>query len=260
MNRSIALAALLITTLLFTTSCNDQNILGCLKGEGASVSEHRTTSDFSKVMLDLSGDVYITKDSVISLKITAQENIIDEISTEVVGETLRIDNERCLSEYKTIRIDISMPDVSALEVRGSGDIYGLDRFAADQLSLYIQGSGGIEWAVDANRIDVDIKGSGDLALDAEADEIETDLNGSGDLLITGLANIHRMDLDGSGEVKGFGLDTKETFIDIAGSGDCEVSATDLLDVTIKGSGDVYYKGNPAVNVDIDGSGDVIKAN
>lgn len=246
--------------LLGLYSCDENSLNPCEKGIGSVVSEVRTVSNFTKIKLDISGDLYITRDSVFRLEISAQENILDEITTEVMGDLLNIDNDKCLRDHKTIRIDLSLPEVTSLEVDGSGDIFGLDRFETDNLNLFVDGSGGIEFEADADRIDIDIDGSGNITLDTQADQIETDIKGSGDLFLSGDAFSHNIDIDGSGDVEAYPMQVNECVISITGSGDAEVEVSDELDVTIKGSGDVHYKGNPNVSANVTGSGKLVHEN
>lgn len=256
-NQYVWIIALLMISLY---SCDENSINPCERGEGATVSEVRNVSNFTKIKLDVPGDLYITRDSVFRLEISAQANILDEITTEVTGDILRIDNDRCLRNHKTIRIDLSLPEITTLEVDGSGDAFVLDRFDADVINLFVNGSGSIEFAADVRRMDIDIDGSGNITLDTQADEIETDIKGSGDLFLSGSTFSHLIDINGSGDVLAFDTPTNESVIEITGSGDCEVRVSDDLDVTIKGSGNVKYKGNPLVSTTITGSGRLINDN
>jgi hypothetical protein len=87
---------------------------------------------------------------------------------------------------------------------------------------------------------------------------------------TGSANVTIVDpmvqnymeviLNGSGSLFGFPLQAESCQVDITGSGNCEITANQHLDVSIDGSGSVFYKGNPTIMEDISGSGRVTDAN
>ena len=55
----------------------------------------------------------------------------------------------------------------------------------------------------------------------------------------------------------FGFLVTNAYVEVSGSGNIEVNATDLIDGDISGSGDIYYKNSPIINVDISGSGSLI---
>jgi hypothetical protein len=83
--------------------------------------------------------------------------------------------------------------------------------------------------------------------------------GSGNIEIgDGAADNFSSRISGSGDVYAFGFSAKKANVDISGSGNTRITASDELKVKISGSGNVYYKGSPDVTVNISGSGDVIK--
>ncbi len=86
--------------------------------------------------------------------------------------------------------------------------------------------------------------------------------GSGNVSVTDLIAVDRMkvSLIGSGGFFGFPLEANNCDVDISGSGNCEITVNDDLDVVIDGSGSVYYKGFPQIHEDITGSGRVTDSN
>jgi hypothetical protein len=67
-------------------------ISSCRKvvGRGPIISETRTVNDFSKISLSLDATVYYTQDSHYSVEVEAEENILEEVQTQVSGSTLTI--------------------------------------------------------------------------------------------------------------------------------------------------------------------------
>lgn len=65
---------------------------------------------------------------------------------------------------------------------------------------------------------------------------------------------------GTGDFRGFPMEVRNCIVDISGTGDCEVTVQDHLEVTIEGTGDVFYKGHPLLDIDITGSGTVNDSN
>ena len=244
----------------FLTACDAEGILPCENGDGTRVAEARTETGFDQILLDLPGDVYISQGQDFNIEITAQQNIIDEIETEVTGSLLVIRNNRCIRSYKTIRIDITLPEISSLEVDGSGDIYVLDRFSGSNLDLFVKGSGSIDMLGDYQKVYLEVDGSGDISMDTEAIEFETRVKGSGDVFLTGETQIHNVDMDGSGNLESFDFVSEVCDVKIEGSGDADIHVTDELSVRILRSGDVRYKGTPTVDANITGSGQLESVN
>jgi hypothetical protein len=61
---------------------------------------------------------------------------------------------------------------------------------------------------------------------------------------------------GSGKYKGGNLKSKAATIDIAGSGDAVVAASETLDIKVAGSGSIKYIGEPKITQSIAGSGSI----
>lgn len=86
--------------------------------------------------------------------------------------------------------------------------------------------------------------------------------GSGNVSVVAAMESSQMDLRilGSGSFRGFLLSAQDYQVDIVGSGNCEITATGSLDVSIDGSGSVFYKGTPLIEDHISGSGRVVDSN
>jgi len=86
--------------------------------------------------------------------------------------------------------------------------------------------------------------------------------GSGNVTVSDPMSVDQMKvyLMGSGSFFGFPLSASACQVDISGSGECEITVRNDLDVVIDGSGSVYYKGSPLIHEDITGSGQVVDAN
>jgi len=86
--------------------------------------------------------------------------------------------------------------------------------------------------------------------------------GSGNVTVADPMSVDHMKvyLLGSGSFFGFPLSSSACQVDISGSGECEITVNNDLDVVIDGSGNVYYKGSPIIHEDITGSGQVVDAN
>lgn len=250
----------LLVLLITSSGCEIIEDVACKKGDGARMTEIRDLDGFSEILIDMPGDVYISQGDSFAVSITAQENILAEISTGVSGELLEVTNTSCLGNHKTIRVEITLPTLLGLEVKNSGDVYGETPFDTDALRLTVDGSGGIELTAKVGKGTVEMKGSGNIFANLEAGILNTVSDGSGEITLQGTSDANNIEIKRSGMVRAFDLMTLESTVVTDGRGDCEISVQDSLSVTIKASGNVLYKGNPTISVDISGSGDLKDAN
>ncbi|MCC6727470.1 MAG: DUF2807 domain-containing protein [Saprospiraceae bacterium] len=243
MKKSVFYWMLLATSIFTMPSCDPDDdgwFDGCDSGEGPTVERVLNVPDFTGVKLSCEAKVFITQGDVFEVVAVGEDNVIDELETDVQDDTWTIEFDDCMKDYD-LEIYITMPEVEYLAVSGSGDIRGDNFFTVDNVTLRVSGSGSICVGMYAEEVDGKISGSGQMEMEGEAEQLEFDISGSGDL-------------------KAFNMPVEKADIEISGSGDAEVNVLEVLDVRISGSGDVFYKGYPTVNSHISGSGDVVDAN
>ena len=210
----------------------------CLSGSGELARETRDVKDFTEVELHGSGTLVVSQGDY-EVVIETDDNLLHHYKTRVIGDKLEIGLRglHCFVHSSGFTAYVTMPDVEELTIYGSGEITSTEVLSADQL-------------------DVEIAGSGTIDLEVNVSKLETSIKGSGDAYYSGSADEHEVWIAGSGDIFAYGLDTRETSVDIDGSGDAQVSAREELDVDIAGSGDIRYHGEPRVSQSIHGSGDV----
>lgn len=212
-------------------------------GEGPLVTQNRTVSNFSGISSEMSGKVNFTIAPDYKVEITAQQNILDVLNTNVVNGVLHIDfkdNVR-VRQHEDLLINITAPYADYFRLSGSGN-------------MNVQGD------ITANNLKVTLSGSGDIAVQSAvvADKLDADISGSGNISIAGGSAVNEdIDISGSGKVEMAGVDAQNAVTHTSGSGDVKLALSKNLDAHISGSGSVYYHGNPIISTHISGSGRVI---
>ena len=215
-----------------------------VRGNGNLVTSDRSVSGFDGVSSFGSFDVTLIPSSTTTVKVEADENLQEYIETYVDGGDLKIKtrNGYNLRPRRDIRITVSGPTFNTIETHGSGNIVGqglLNANSSSDVNLRVAGSGNIDVELNAGRVDGEIAGSGNIK-------------------VKGKSRVFDGDVMGSGNIRAAGLETEESKVEIAGSGNVEVYATSKLDVRVMGSGEVKHRGNAQVNTKITGSGSVVK--
>jgi hypothetical protein len=285
--RYLILSAAVLIIALSTMACELSGILveadsrSVVGGSGNVVEETRPVSGVTGVDLATFGDVIIQLGDKESLRVEAEDNLMQYFETEVRGGTLWIattPRSVNLKPTKPVRFfltvkgleevsisgsgDIQIPDLETnqfnVDIGGSGDV-SMENLNADQLEISIGGSGDVRTdRVKVQSFRVRINGSGDINLgELDADNLSLDVYGSGNVSIDdGQVGKQEIDINGSGNFRGEDLASKVVDIRIGGSGDVTVWVIDTLDVRIMGSGNVRYYGRPAVSTSGNGSGDL----
>ena len=201
-------------------------VVGCwstkhIKGSGNVVSENRTVAEFDSIELSGSGQLEVDQNGSESLSITADDNLLQLLTSEVKRRrlVLAVKSGYSLGPSKPIVFKVSAKNFKGVA------------FAGDTTA--------------------NLKG-------IHTDELKLEIAGSGDVSAEGMADRQEIGIAGSGKYLGGGLKSKAAKIDIAGSGEAVLAVSDSLDVSIAGSGDIKYYGDPKVKQTIVGSGTITK--
>ena len=236
--KTLQLPAILAFIAFMTVGCIFIVNGNSTQGSGNIITGEREVSEFNKVHLKGSGNVFLSLGEKQSLIIKTDDNIMPLIETYVSGKKLTISNGKHHLRPTVFEVFITVNNLEDVAISGSGNVSGKDRFVAD--AFYAE-----------------ISGSGDMDLEVETGRLEAKISGSGSIRLAGKAEDYTVSISGSGEVNAFEVQAKNVSVKISGSGDCRVNVSESLDVKISGSGDVYYKGRPQINTKISGSGSLI---
>lgn len=209
--------------------------------------EERKVPSFSEISLRISGNVYLEQGDRQSVRVVAKPSALEEIVTEVKGRTLIIrfrTNNLFRQTFNPGKVEIyvTVPEINALAVSGSGDIVASD-------------------LIKSRILDLTVSGSGDISLkNLDSERVKAAVSGSGNILINngGLADEFAATISGSGNVKAENFKARAVDARISGSGNCSVHATGSLKARVAGSGSVLYRGNPQVDTSVVGSGRIKK--
>jgi hypothetical protein len=147
-------------------------LIGCVRmsgptvvGSGIAQTESRQVGTFQNVRIDGSAKVNIKVGGETSLNVTADDNVLPLIATEVRGDTLVITTKDHTSYNSKmgVTVAITTPALAGVEINGSGDVNVTD-LKAQKFSAIIRGSGDVRATGSADAINAEIKGSGDVKL------------------------------------------------------------------------------------------------
>ena len=241
MKRQIILSLLVIASTTFF-SC-DEVFRERIRGNGISKTESRDVKGFSSVDVSGAMDVYVTQDSVTSVKVEADENLLQYIVTENDNGTLNIYFEYGvnLRPKKAIRVYVSNPVYREFEASGACNYFGETRISS------------------AENIRIHVSGACDATMEVKAPKVKVDLSGAGTISLRGETKDFEVDGSGSTNIKCFDLLAENTKVDMSGAGNAEVFASVSLTGEISGAVDILYKGNITPDIRKSGAGSVKKA-
>ena len=197
---------------------NTGNVSGCVQGSGSAKKESRSLSNFHALEVEGAYTVRIACQKDQSVEISADDNLLPLILTEVQGGILRVTSKKsiCASAPMTLTIAVENLDL----IRSSG----ANEFQVQNLK--------------GETLDVELSGSSTMTLVGAVDELKAKIDGASGLV--------------AGELK-----AQQVSVAISGAGSAEVQADKRLQGDISGVGSIRYSGQPGEVVkNITGWGDI----
>lgn len=212
------------------------------------VTTQQNLKYFKRIVMSTPYNVHFVQGDKNVVKIVGPKAEVASVVLRVSGETLYIErtakhSRMFFSSSDDVDIYVTSPDLTQLEIKGSGDFEANRRVDTDQLTVSINGSGDIDFKdVICDKLVASISGSGDIDFGkVECLSASANIHGSGDIDFKNLkANKMQFSVKGSGDV--------EANLNNAGSVDCEVF----------GSGTIKLSGMAkSLNKNVRGLGNVV---
>lgn len=208
-------------------------------GSGEVVTETRRVSGVSAVELSGIGTLIIEQGRKESLDITAEDNLLKYLKSDVNGRNLRlgVDDFVSIEPTKEIIYHLTVKNLERIEISGLGNIE-------------------IE-ALETSELDFEISGSGNAYIgNLQADSLNLLVSGLGNMEIGGSVEDQRIELSGAGNYDAEDLKSNKARIEISGTGKAEMWVENELDVELSGMGNLQYYGSPILSTEMSGMGTV----
>lgn len=173
--------------------------------EGKTKTEIRQLTAFKNLIIQGAMDVEWQQSTESSISITAGENILHHLTSEVAADTLVLALTGNQILNTPIKIVLSCPSLDGVTVAGAGGFDGKN-ISGKRFNLSLTGTG-------------DIRVSGEVAM--------ADIN-----------------VTGTGEVDASRLKTKDLTVSLLGTGDISARASNSVKVNQLGTGDISISGDP----------------
>lgn len=243
--KRILSALLLICTALVSGSCAGMRsgLGGGIPGSGNVQSETRTPGDFDALTVACPADVTILQGEAQSVEIEAEDNLLAQLTTEVVSGKLTVTNQETewkarVNPSKPVKITISVKELREIDFSPAVGTLRVDSLQAGTLKLIL--SGGAQIKLSGLQVDV----------------LDSVLSGAGDIQVAGKANELKLLLSGLGNFNAGDLQSQKATVELSGMGDATVRVESELVATITGAGSINYYGQPHVEQNIKGAGSV----
>ncbi len=244
--RTSLLVALVLCTALAAAACaptKGAGLGGAVPGSGNVQTETRDTGAFEAVAFEYPADITIQQGEKDTVVIEAEDNLLQQLSTEVTSgkltiKTLVTDWKTRVNPTKPVKITIAMQNPKEIEFAAPVGTVRVDGLRTETLKLVLSGAG----QATVSGIEVGL--------------LDGVLSGAGDIQVSGTTNETKLILSGMGNFNAADLKSKKATVELSGTGDATVRVETELVATVSGAGSVNYFGTPRVEQKVTGLGAV----
>lgn len=211
---------------------------------GTEKTEVRNLSGFSSINVSTGIDLFITMGNVESVKVVADDDIIDQLKTEVEDGTLKIYmKSRSLFSWnwnKVRKVYVQLKTLEKLDASSGSDVVS-------------------ENTLRGSKIAISTSSGSDVKLDLVYDEIKIDSSSGSDAELSGECNLLEAHSSSGSDIDAADLESKVCHASASSGADAVVNASDEIHADASSGADIRYIGNPA-NKDLNESsgGDVTR--
>ncbi len=205
-----------------------------IKGNGNVVKQERDIGSFSSIDVGGAFRVFLKQGDKEQLTVEADENLLDVIKTEVVGNTLKISTKEDIRSPEKLNIYITFVTLKGLELSGACHLTSDNTFNLDDIEL-------------------DCSGATDVELKFSASKVEMDCSGASKIELFGTAEKVSLDLSGASQLDAIEFEAGDVDVDVSGASHGKMMVNGELSADVSGAASFKYKGDPKLG-DIDVSG------
>jgi hypothetical protein len=209
-----------------------------LEGSGVAASETRDVAEFKEISAGGATRVDVTVGPEMSIQVTADDNILPHIKTDVAKERLKIYVDESYSSKVGVDVKVTVPELRWL--RGSGATkWKVAEARGEKFQLALLGDSKCVWKGEVDLLQVKLSGSSHATLAGKAGKVQFKLAGAANLEERELAvSCLKAELEGAAVAR--------------------VQVADELSVVASGAARLTYSGDPKVNQKTSGAAGVVR--
>ncbi|MBA7679861.1 hypothetical protein ES703_88166 [subsurface metagenome] len=253
----VILVAVLVTSALLS---------GCAttepgKSSGDVITEAKDFTGFTRVAVEGTFDVNITRSDTYSILISADTDFYDYVAVTKEGDTLRIylNPRHTFTDFtrlaKTLKAEITMPALYELQLSGASDGSVSGFKSSDDFNLGVSGASSctIDDSV-VGDVELEVSGASQVSGKVDAGDIEFDVSGASTIKLEGSANNITLNASGASDIDLEDFPLNNAYVDLSGASKSTVNVKGRLDCMLSAAAKLYFLGNPSMgNVNISGA-------
>lgn len=223
--RPRAVRAVLVTVLAVTVAACQ---FGGIRGSGEIVEQTHEVDEFQRLEVGHSFDVEVVAGDEPSVRVEADDNVMEHVAARVSGDTLRV---RLRPGFQvrdaTLRATVTTPGLEEIHASGAARVR-------------------MDGVVDGGRLRVESSGASEIVARVEVAEVDVVSSGASTVRLDGSADTALLEASGSSDLALGELRTDATDARLSGASRADVRVDDTLEAALSGSSALTYHGDPTI--------------
>jgi len=205
-------------------------------------TENRKVKEFNEIKVSAGIDLYLKMGDTESVKIVADDDIIDEVVTEVKDGTLRIYMKKSnwfnWNGNKTRKAYVTVKELNVLQASSGSDVRSENTLKGEIL-------------------DVRASSGSDVDIDVFYKNVSLDTSSGSDARLRGKTKTFKAEASSGSDINAGDLESKICNVRASSGSDATVNVSDELYAKASSGADIKYYGNPGIrDTDESSGGDV----
>ena len=200
-------------------------------GPRETVTKSFDVSNFDRLNIGSAFTINVTKAETFSVKVSGESEKVADVTAEVRGNELvvafRENNSRIRLGNSTVRVEIMMPSLRAVNFGGTSASVVNEGFETSNFVAYVSGTAKSEIHMKSREVFVDVTGTGTLNLFGSAETLKATVEG-----VSGLYALY--------------FPVQDATLDVAGTGTARINAERTIRAKASGASTIRYKGNARI--------------
>ncbi|MDR2585975.1 MAG: DUF2807 domain-containing protein [Prevotellaceae bacterium] len=242
--------------------------------------EARPVSNFTGIDASSVFHITVTKGSVESLVIEADDAIMNEVRSEVRNGVLRLYLDKSLQNrtknIKTLKAYVVMRELDKVSLSGVCSLSSDDLFTPQGFTGSCSGVSNMSIHLDTKRLSVgasgsskmdikalvlgdtkvDVSGNSKIQLDIQGATVKLSSSGASSIGIAGSATDVKIDISGNAGIKGNDFSAQKATISASGASSVTIGVLEALKASTSGASKVNYIGTPTKQISSSGASKV----
>jgi hypothetical protein len=196
-----------------------------LRGSGVAKTETREVAPFSEIEVGSAIQLDVVVGDPTDLVVTADDNVLPLVRTEVTGDRLKIYLDTSLSTNIGVQVKAATPELKALVASGASKVNAT--------------------GITGEKFQIELHGSSTGEFGSEAEVMDITLSGASHAVLAGVGSQLNLECFGASRINAAGFTADKVTAVVSGASFAQVNAKEEFAADASGASHIHYTGQPA---------------